>query len=88
MVVVMSTGILMGYYGEQFIMHTQGGGVPLSYRIMEQFASLPVGIMACYADILKCAGNRRGQLWGWNPLEPQSDQEPVTIRMLLKFFPG
>ena len=74
MVVVMSTGISMFYYGEQFIMHTQGGGVPLSYRIMEQFASLPVGIMAYYAIILKYAVNRWGQLWGQSP--PQAAARP------------
>ena len=41
--------------------------------------------MACYAIILKCAGNRRGQLWGWNPLKPQSDQELICNLCCLNF---
>ena len=54
----MSTGILMGYYGEQFIMHTQGGWGSLvvsHYGAVRLFASWHNGH---YAIILKYAANR------------------------------
>ena len=70
----MSTGILMGYYGEQFIMHTQGGGGSLvvsHYGAVRLFASWHNGVLCGHSKMCR---QQAGAAVGVEP--PQAAERP------------
>lgn len=62
--------------------------MPLCIADMEQFATLPVGIMSYYAIIHKMCRQQAGAAVGVEPPQAAERPEAHVEVVLLKFFPG